>query len=63
MGDVRAEGLSAIRGSKLISDSRLTLTELTFASLKIRNLKGRMSGTYCIGFAQEIRTSIIERIE
>lgn len=48
MGDVRAEGLSAIRGSKLISDSRLTLTELTFASLKIRNLKGRMSGTYCM---------------
>ena len=35
-------------GGKLCSLSCLTLMELIFASLKIHNLMGRMSGTYCM---------------
>lgn len=44
MGDVRAEGLSAIEmEGKLQFHSHLTLMELTFTCLKVRNLK------VCIG--------------
>ena len=40
MGDGRAEGLSAVEmEGKLQFHSHLTLMELTFTSLKVRNLK------------------------
>ena len=55
MGDGRAEGLSAVEmEGKLQFHSHLTLMELTFTSLKVRNLKVCTVGLYCIYLPDDI---------